>query len=93
MCTTVPDVHVAVMGLEKVVEKLSDVPPLLRLLTGSATGQVITTYVNMISSPRKGEEKDGPKEVHLVIWTTAVPKSWPIRNCARPCCVSAVGPA
>jgi L-lactate dehydrogenase complex protein LldF len=67
MCTTAPDVHVAVMGLEKVVEKLSDVPPLLRLLTGSATGQVITTYVNMISSPRKGEEKDGPKEVHLVI--------------------------
>ncbi len=67
MCTTVPEVHVAVMGLEKVIEKLSDVPPLLRLLTGSATGQVITTYVNMISSPRKSEEKDGPKEVHLVI--------------------------
>ena len=38
MCTTAPDVHIAVMGLEKVVEKLSDVPPLLRLLTGSATG-------------------------------------------------------
>ena len=67
MCTTVPDVHVAVMGLEKVVEKLSDVPPLLRLLTGSATGQVITTYVNMITSPRKDDERDGPKEVHLVI--------------------------
>ena len=67
MCTTVPDVHVAVMGLEKVVEKLSDVPPLLRLLTGSATGQIITTYVNMITSPRKKGEKDGPKEVHLVI--------------------------
>ena len=67
MCTTVPEVHVAVMGLEKVIEKLSDVPPLLRLLTGSATGQMITTYVNMISSPRKSEEKDGPKEVHLVI--------------------------
>jgi L-lactate dehydrogenase complex protein LldF len=30
MCTTVPPVHIAVMGLEKVVEKLSDVPPLLR---------------------------------------------------------------
>ena len=67
MCTTVPDVHVAVMGLEKVVEKLSDVPPLLRLLTGSATGQVITTYVNMITAPRKNGEKDGPKEVHLII--------------------------
>ena len=67
MCTTVPPVHVAVMGLEKVVEKLSDVPPLLRLLTGSATGQIITTYFNMITTPRKPGEKDGPKEVHLVI--------------------------
>jgi L-lactate dehydrogenase complex protein LldF len=67
MCTTVPEVHVAVMGLEKVIEKLSDVPPLLRLLTGSATGQMITTYVNMITSPRRSGEKDGPKEVHLVI--------------------------
>jgi L-lactate dehydrogenase complex protein LldF len=67
MCTTAPEVHVAVMGLEKVIEKLSDVPPLLRLLTGSATGQIITTYVNMITSPRRSGEKDGPKEVHLVL--------------------------
>jgi len=67
MCTTAPEVHVAVMGLEKVLEKLSDVPPLLRLLTGSATGQIITTYVNMITSPRRSGEKDGPKEVHLVL--------------------------
>ncbi|NNL75422.1 MAG: lactate utilization protein, partial [Desulfobacterales bacterium] len=55
------------MGLEKVVEKLEEVPPLLRLLTGSATGQLITTYVNMITSPRKKGEKDGPLEVHLII--------------------------
>ena len=67
MSTTVPPVHIAVMGLEKVIEKLSDIPPLLRLLTGSATGQLITTYVNMISSPRKPGEKDGPQEVHLLI--------------------------
>lgn len=67
MCTTVPPVHIAVMGLEKVVETLQDVPPLYRLLTGSATGQLITTYFNMITSPRKAGEKDGPKEVHLVI--------------------------
>lgn len=67
MCTTVPTVHIAVMGLEKVVEKLTDLPPLLRLLTGSATGQIITTYVNMISSPRRAGEKDGPREIHLII--------------------------
>jgi L-lactate dehydrogenase complex protein LldF len=67
MCTTVPPVHVAVMGLEKVVENLEEVPPLLRLLTGSATGQRITTYFNMITSPRRPGEKDGPREVHLLI--------------------------
>jgi L-lactate dehydrogenase complex protein LldF len=67
MCTTAPPVHIALMGLEKVIEKLEEVPPMLRLLIGSATGQLITTYVNMITSPRKEGEKDGPKEVHLII--------------------------
>jgi L-lactate dehydrogenase complex protein LldF len=67
MCTTVPPVHIALMGLEKVIEKLEELPPMLRLLIGSATGQLITTYVNMITSPRKPGEKDGPQEVHLVI--------------------------
>ncbi|MES9991637.1 MAG: LutB/LldF family L-lactate oxidation iron-sulfur protein [Candidatus Thiodiazotropha sp.] len=67
MCTTVPPVHIAVTGIEKVVEKLEHVPPLLKLLTRSATGQHITTYFNMISGPREAGEKDGPKEVHLVL--------------------------
>lgn len=67
MCTTLPPVHIALMGIEKVVEKMADVPPLLELLTGSATGQRMTTYFNLISSPRKKGEKDGPKEVHLVL--------------------------
>lgn len=67
MTTTVPPLHIAIMGLEKVVERLEEVPPILSLLTRSATGQGITTYVNMISSPRKPGEKDGPEEVHVVI--------------------------
>jgi L-lactate dehydrogenase complex protein LldF len=67
MSTTVPPVHIAVTGIEKVVENLRDVVPLLSLLTRSALGQPITTYVNMISGPRKPHELDGPKEVHLVL--------------------------
>ncbi len=67
MSTTVPPVHIAVTGIEKVVENLRDVVPLLSLLTRSATGQAITTYVNVISGPRKDDELDGPKEVHLVL--------------------------
>ena len=67
MCTTVPRVHIAITGIEKVIEKLEHLPPLLSLLTRSATGQSVTTYVNMISSPRKQGEKDGPEEVHLIL--------------------------
>lgn len=67
MCTTVPPVHIAVTGIEKVVEKLTDIPPLLEILVPSATGQPITTYFNMISSPRRPGERDGPQEVHLVL--------------------------
>ncbi|MBD3898426.1 iron-sulfur cluster-binding protein [Halomonas sp. ML-15] len=67
MTTTVPPVHIAVTGIEKVVEQLRDVPPLYALLTRSATGQHVTTYFNMISGPRKANEHDGPREVHLVL--------------------------
>lgn len=67
MCTSVPRVHIAITGIEKVVEKLEHVPPILSLLTRSATGQSVTTYVNMISGPRRPGEKDGPQEVHLIL--------------------------
>ncbi len=67
MCTTVPRVHIAITGIEKVVEKLEHVVPLLSLLTRSATGQAITTYFNMISGPRQPGEKDGPEQVHLIL--------------------------
>jgi L-lactate dehydrogenase complex protein LldF len=67
LSTTVPPLHIAITGIEKVVEKLSDVPPLLEILTKSATGQPITTYFNMISHPRQPGELDGPQAVHLVL--------------------------
>ncbi len=65
LSTTAPDLHIAITGIEKVVARLADVPPLLSVLTRSATGQPITTYFNMISRPRQPDEKDGPRAVHL----------------------------
>ena len=67
LSTTAPRLHIAITGIEKVVEKLSDVPPMLEILTKSATGQPITTYFNMISRPRQPDELDGPQAVHLVL--------------------------
>ena len=67
LSTTVPNVHVAVMGMEKVVASLAHIVPLSSLLTCSATGQAITTYFNLISGPRQPGQQDGPREVHLVL--------------------------
>ena len=67
LSTTAPRLHIAITGVEKVVENLSDVPPLLEILTKSATGQPITTYFNMISRPRQTGELDGPEAVHLIL--------------------------
>ncbi|HEY0687344.1 MAG TPA: LutB/LldF family L-lactate oxidation iron-sulfur protein [Steroidobacter sp.] len=67
LATSVPEVHIAITGIEKVIERLEHVPPLFTLLTRSATGQAVTTYLNIISGPRRAGEKDGPKEVHLIL--------------------------
>ncbi len=67
LSTTIPPVHIAITGIEKVVAKLSDVVPLYSLLTRSAVGLDITTYFNLITGPRRAGELDGPQEMHLVL--------------------------
>ncbi len=67
MATSLPPVHVAVMGAEKILPTWDDLPILLRLLTGSATGQKITAYVTAVTGPRRAGEADGPEELHVVI--------------------------
>lgn len=68
MCTTAPDIHVAICGIEKIMETFEDAATMVHLLTPSATGQFIPTYNNIISGPRKNGDKDGPKELHLVLF-------------------------
>ncbi len=67
LSTTVPPVHIAIMGIEKVVASLDHIVPLATLLTRSATGQAITTYFNLITGPRRAGELDGPREMHVVL--------------------------
>jgi len=67
MCTSIPRVHVAVMGMEKIVPSMQDLGVMLRILIRSATGQRISSYVTMVNGPRREEEEDGPEEFHLVI--------------------------
>ncbi|MEK6571438.1 MAG: LutB/LldF family L-lactate oxidation iron-sulfur protein [Bacteroidota bacterium] len=67
LTTTVPRIHVAVIGIEKVIPCLEDLPTFLAILARSGTGQKITSYVSLIRSPKRPGEIDGPEEVHVVL--------------------------
>jgi L-lactate dehydrogenase complex protein LldF len=65
--TSLPPVHIVLMGLEKVIPTLDDLDVFLQLLPRSATGQKLPSYVSLITGPRKEYEKDGPEEFHLIL--------------------------
>jgi L-lactate dehydrogenase complex protein LldF len=67
MTTTLPRVHVAIAGIEKVLPTLEDVSAMLRLLTRSATAQSISNYLSFTTGPRQPGDQDGPEEFHIVI--------------------------
>jgi len=62
-----PRTHIVVTGIEKVVADLDEVAVLLRLLTRSATGQEISSYVSVMSGPREREADEGPTAFHVVL--------------------------
>src|SRR5580765_8450469 len=59
LTTTLPRVHIALMGIERVVPTLADLDVMLQLLGRSATGQKLTVYTNIISGPRRGQGATG----------------------------------
>ncbi len=66
LVSTLPPIHVAVVGVEKLVERFADVGPILQALPRSATGQLLTSYVTMFTGPAPGP--DGvPKELHVIL--------------------------
>jgi L-lactate dehydrogenase complex protein LldF len=67
LTTTCPRVHVALMGMEKVIPRLEDLPVFLKLLARAATGQALSVYTTLITGPRRPGELDGPEELHLVV--------------------------
>ncbi len=67
LVTTLPRVHVAITGIEKVVPTLDDVALLLRLLPRSATGQSITNYVSVLTGPKGAGDLDGPEHFHVIL--------------------------
>ena len=67
LTTTLPRVHVAMMGIERLVPTMADLAVMLKVLARSATGQRLTVYTNIINGPRPDAEADGPEELHVVL--------------------------
>jgi L-lactate dehydrogenase complex protein LldF len=75
LTTTLPPVHVALFGIDKVVATLEDAVAVLRMLPRSGTGQIMTSYVNWITGPSRSADIEqslaigvhGPREMHCVI--------------------------
>jgi iron-sulfur cluster protein len=75
LTTTLPPVHIAVFGIDKVVASLDDAVAVLRMLPRSGTGQRMTSYVNWITGPSRSADIEqsltigvhGPTEVHCVV--------------------------
>jgi L-lactate dehydrogenase complex protein LldF len=67
MVTSLPRVHVAITGIEKVVPTLEDIATLIRLLPRHGTGQNITNYVSVTTGPKRAEDSEGPEHFHVIL--------------------------
>lgn len=67
MVTSLPRVHVAIMGIEKIAPDWDAAAVWLSLLARSATGQPMSIYTTIVTGPRRAEDEDGPEVVHIVL--------------------------
>jgi L-lactate dehydrogenase complex protein LldF len=92
LVTTLPKIHVAIVGIEKLVEAFDDVQPILTALPRSATGQLLTSYVSIITG--QVPNTDGtPKELHIILMDNRAPRWRGIPSSSRRCSASAAPPA
>ena len=71
LVSSLPRVHIAVMGMERVVPTLADLAVLLQLLGRSGTGQPLTVYTTLLTGPRGAGERTGPRRATSSSSTTA----------------------
>ena len=67
LVSALPKTQITVMGMERVVPSFEEFEVLVSLLTRSAVGQKLTSYVTALTGPRGEGDVDGPEEFHLVI--------------------------
>jgi len=67
LITTAPRVHIALLGMERLVSRWVDASVILEVLARSATGQRLSSYTNVVTGPRREADEDGPQQLHVVV--------------------------
>lgn len=67
LTVTFPKVHIAIVGIEKMIPSMMDLDLFWPLLSTSGTGQNVTVYNTILTGPRQEEEFDGPQEMYVVL--------------------------
>ena len=89
LSTSLPRVHIALVGIEKIVPRLEDVSGFVQLTSRAATGQPIGNFFSLIQGPKRDGEIDGPEEVHVILVDNgrtrllADDKAWEALRCVR----------
>lgn len=89
LSTSTPRIHVALVGIEKLLPRFSDLSVFLSLTARAATGQRLGTFVSLIQGPRRPDEVDGPEEVHVIFVDNgrssvlADSEAWETLRCVR----------
>ena len=91
LSTSIPRIHVALIGIEKVLPRWADLSTFLQVTSKSATGQPVGTFVSIIQGPggSTAGEPDGPEELHVVLVDggrtrlLADPDVWEALRCVR----------
>lgn len=67
LTTAFPKIHIAIVGIEKILPSINDLDLFWPLLATHGTGQNLTVYNTLLSGPRQAYESDGPEEMYVVL--------------------------
>lgn len=67
LTTTFPKIHIAIVGIEKIIPSMQDLDLFWPLLSTHGTGQNLTVYNTILGGPRQSEESDGPEEMYVIL--------------------------
>ncbi len=67
LTTTFPKIHIAIVGIEKMIPSMTDLDLFWPMLSTHGTGQNLTVYNTILGGPKQADETDGPEEMYVIL--------------------------